>query len=182
MNNKAIQAICQVFLRARTIKVLSRYVELEQYFYNNQIEALRKISGGDKDLEEDVAELYEFCLEHSAAKALLNDIRSSRYFLGRGNCVLLKASTVARRLEFLDELDDEGYLEEYRTSKSSFDKLVDFIKDSPAYSKKKPQTPIRVQIAMALEKLGTYGNGTRFGRMRRKYGTEIRYGYPVVGR
>lgn len=105
------------------------------------------------------------------ARIELNKVQGRRYLKKRVQN-RVKLVTPERRLEVLEQLDDDDFKEEIRMSKSSFYKLIDMIKDHHLYQPKdgKPQRDIRLQVAIVLERLGTNGNGGSHSRLARRCG------------
>ena len=83
-----------------------------------------------------------------------------------------KLVTGKRRLEYLDELNDNKFKEEIRMSKASFEKLIDMIKTHRLYQlvNGHPQKDIKLHVAVVLERLGSNGNGTGQSRLARRCG------------
>lgn len=66
--------------------------------------------------------------------------------------------------------------------KTSFDKLVDKLKAHHLYQDKggRPQHNIQLQVAVVLERLGTYGNGvSHHGRLARRNGVGSKSAYSL---
>lgn len=105
------------------------------------------------------------------ARIELNKKRSRRYLLKRTHNKP-KLVTAQRRVDFLDEIDDDDFREEVRMSKPSFNKLVDMVKVHHLYQYigGRPQYDIRLQVSVVLERLGTDGNGASHGRLARRCG------------
>lgn len=129
----------------------------------------------DPKVKEDVAAISEAVRTvrkvGNVAKNNKKAIMKKRY-LHKGSNNLPKMMSQPSKIQYLYELDNEAFVEEFRMSKSSFFKLIDLIKDDSEYQPKgnKPQVDIRLQVAIVLERLGVDGNGASFSRLARRSG------------
>lgn len=147
----------KVTIRSRAIRFLKRSYRLEKTFNKNYIQLLRNAPHLNED--NDLIELFETYSSEKLIKSILKSILRRRYLSSRLRR-LPKASTQTEKVQFLDEIDDEGFLEELRMSKESFEKLIKLIEDNHVYHiSGRPQVDIRLQVAVVLEKLGCDGNG-----------------------
>lgn len=129
-----------------------------------------------KDLQ-DIAEVLHFNLKHNVDKQMMKYIKSKRYIV-RGKHNAPKLVTKERRLEFLlNQIDDEGFVNELRMDRNSFNALYNLIKDHPLYQSNgtRPQTDVRMQMAIVLERLGSYGNGSSIAKLARRSGVGSKY-------
>ncbi|OAD78972.1 hypothetical protein PHYBLDRAFT_141029 [Phycomyces blakesleeanus NRRL 1555(-)] len=109
----------------------------------------------------DVASIYEIYLagEIDVYNDMKAKIESSRY-LHKGKNDAPKFMTKEESLDHLLDLDEEGFLEEFRMSKASFYKIHDLVKDHFLYrsTAKSMQTDTRLQIAVVLRRLQANSN------------------------
>ena len=78
-------------------------------------------------------------------------------------------------------LNDDEFLQKYRMSRSSFNRLVELIKDDPIFhSKTKPQAPVSSQLMVWLKYAGTMGSGSSNSNQRSTF--RIGYGTSDVHR
>jgi hypothetical protein len=79
---------------------------------------------------------------------------------------------------FDDQLfNDNEFREHFRLSRNSFYQLYDFIKEHPIFStqkKRRPQTPIVLQLLIFLYKLSSSGTGGKFNRIAKFF--KVSYG------
>ncbi|OBZ80416.1 putative nuclease HARBI1 [Choanephora cucurbitarum] len=70
---------------------------------------------------------------------------------------------------FIHDLDEERFKQMFRMKQSRFFQLYEKIKDHPVYQPtgSKPQTDIRLQMMVSLERLGLHGNDASVGRIAR---------------
>lgn len=75
--------------------------------------------------------------------------------------------------DVLPKLDDERFRNEMRVSRRAFDFIVNEIKDHEIFISNKPmnpQLPVHHQLAIALYRLGRYGNAASQGMVARHFG------------
>lgn len=140
-----------------------------------------ELDDSDKEDLEDMAEVFRYNIEHNWNGKMIKYIKSKRYICQRKHKVP-KPVTKARRLDYLlNQIDSNGFVNELRMDKSSFDALYNLIEDHPLYesSDQRPQTDIRLQLAIVLERLGTYGNGTSVQKLARRSGVGSKYLIPL---
>lgn len=72
----------------------------------------------------------------------------------------------------MNELDNNRYRQEMRMSRDAFLKLHELIKDHDIFvsDSRRPQTDVMIQMMVAFEQLGFYGNGASIGRIARSAG------------
>lgn len=106
--------------------------------------------------------------EPTAVMESLAIVLSFRYYMPR-TCV--PKIDLYVKMNLLQQLDDERCRQEIRMNMGSFNQLFDLIKNSKYYvSIRRPQTEIKIQMMVALERLGCYGNGISVGRLARSTG------------
>jgi hypothetical protein len=105
------------------------------------------------------------------AVELLAYAQSNRY-LGRGSHVP-KVVAINAKLALLQALNGNRVRQEIRMDITSFNKLYWKIESHPVYEKYANcrRTDIRIQMMVALERLGCYGNGVSVGKLARATGT-----------
>lgn len=76
------------------------------------------------------------------------------------------------KYNLLLQLDENRVRQEIRMDLDSFNKLYDIISSHHVYSAYpgRRRTPIKIQMMVALERLGCYGNGASVGKMARSAG------------
>ncbi|KAI9356416.1 hypothetical protein BD770DRAFT_107038 [Pilaira anomala] len=133
-----------------------------------------------KKSEKETKMLINVCKDHIKnhfTRTLRKRLEKKKYLLDKGKNHLPKLVTKARRLFFLQTLDNDGFLKGIRKSKASFNKLYHLLKDHPNYQSTSPMsrmTDVRLQMAVVLERLGTFGNGSSCGRLARRSGIGIK--------
>lgn len=96
-------------------------------------------------------------------------VLSQRYLTDRSSSVPRAPS----RFEWcLKDLDEVRFKQTFRMNQESFYRLYDLIKDHEVYlpTGGRPQKDVRLQMMVALERLGMYGNGASVGRVARSAG------------
>ena len=120
----------------------------------------------ERDTAENSDEDYE---EDNKTLMQLTCVGENRFF---------KAKTTVPKIDFnlkynlIRSLDDDRVRQEIRMSWASFDILYSMLASNDMYTRHVTRRRVSVQVQMfvALERLGTYGNGTSVGRMARAYG------------
>lgn len=175
----------RVFPKANLIKSLKKSEKETKVHVKSYMETLQRLITADFKRRELYKMLINVCKDHLKnhfTRTLRKRLEKKKYLLDKGKNRLPKLVTKARRLLFLQTLDDDGFLEEIRMSKASFNKLYHILKDHPNYqraSSMSRMTDVRLQIAVVLERLGTFGNGASCGRLARRsgIGSKCNYSY-----
>lgn len=119
----------------------------------------RIIEGEDplEDIQENIPEITTYLL-----------LASNRYLSPRTKVPKMLSNAAF----ILQKLDSNGFRQELRMNRDSFYALYEMINDHNAFqsSSRNPQTDIKVQMMVALEQLGSYGNGSSVGRIARYLG------------
>lgn len=106
--------------------------------------------------------------EDDALEKVLESVLSDRYIEPLVNC--------KRAQHFLDvvvpELGDDDFRQEARMSRDAFYKICDMVRMHSVFynNSRLTQECVEVQLIVALNGLGTSGNGASFGRIARYYG------------
>ncbi|OWZ09378.1 hypothetical protein PHMEG_00017930 [Phytophthora megakarya] len=116
--------------------------------------------GTDLDMDtpaEELAELLQFVIQN-------------RYLVPRERIPL--SSDFAYNV--FPRLSDEDFKQQTRTTRSTFSKILTAIQGHNIFSNasQNPQAPVWLQLAVALDRLGTNGNGAFLGRSRKLWGLE----------
>lgn len=129
-------------------------------------------NNNEKKILDDIADILQIGLKYSADKAMLKYIESKRYLVPRKHDAPKLITKEAKIKFLLEEIDDDGFRNEMRMDRSSFDALYRKIKDHELYksSPKNPQMDIKIQMAVVLDRLGTYGNGSSLEKIARRAG------------
>lgn len=119
----------------------------------------RYLSGEDmlEDIEENIPEV-----------TALSIVLQERYLTPR-----TKVPRAPSRVDWLlNELDNDRFKQVLRMNRESFFEIFGLIQNHPIFKTevKKPQTDVKIQMMVALERLGLSGNGASTGRMARAYG------------
>lgn len=92
-----------------------------------------------------------------------------------------ECSSASSEDTFLPWLNDIEFLQKYRMSRESFDRVVDYIKDHPVFqSKTKQQAPVAHQLMTWLKYAGTEGSGSSNANQQNTF--KIGYGTADVFR
>lgn len=104
----------------------------------------------------------------SASLITLMVVLNHRYTAPR---TLVPKIDMFSKILLLQQLDEGRVRQEIRMNMDSFFLLYDQIKDSRFYTSPfRKQTDVRVQMMVALERLGCYGNGASVGKLARVAG------------
>lgn len=100
---------------------------------------------------------------------LLLCVKGSRYLCHRTQVPKISFNV---KLDLIKLLDNGRVKQEIRMDLSSFNKLHDMICVHPVFSEfeARRRTPIKVQMMVALERIGCYGNGVSVGKVARSAG------------
>ncbi|OAD74949.1 hypothetical protein PHYBLDRAFT_167283 [Phycomyces blakesleeanus NRRL 1555(-)] len=127
----------------------------------------------DHDTYKDFASICKLKLQQEKLMVtkVQDKISKGRYFF-KGQNKTKKLVTQKERLNFLLALDESGFLEEFRMSKSSFYKLYDLVKNHELYQQLSGfySIDVRLQISIVLDRLGSNGNSSSSGRLARRSG------------
>ncbi|KAI8334557.1 hypothetical protein BD560DRAFT_340583, partial [Blakeslea trispora] len=127
-----------------------------------QAKALASAAADNENMNSDGEETLELL-------TLLCVVDFCRYLEER---IHLAKSNMFENYMYIQGLENNRFCQEVRMNYNSFKTLLDLIKANKMYrpSGTKPQVDIRIQAIVALERLGTYGNGTSVGKVARKAG------------
>lgn len=109
------------------------------------------------DLRQNIPELVAYVL-----------VSQNRYLVPRGS-----VPRAPSKEEFLfNQLDNDRFKQELRMNRSSFFAIYEMIKGHEIFvsTPQKPQTDVKIQMMVALERLGSYGNGASVGKIARSAG------------
>lgn len=123
------------------------------------LEAVRKNNNDDED-----------CVNFApAALVALLSVLSNRYLSTRTQVPKINLYS---KISLLRKLDTGRVRQEIRMSLNSFNALHDMIRDHRVYRStgKKAQTLPKIQMMVALERLGVHGNGGSVGKIARSVG------------
>ncbi|OAD74541.1 hypothetical protein PHYBLDRAFT_144978 [Phycomyces blakesleeanus NRRL 1555(-)] len=144
--------------------------DLDQKIFD--LEELALFDDRDTEIYNDMIDRYSLFIDHNKVEEdIVEDIISYKY-LYKGKNAIPKLVTKENKLEFLENIGEDGFLKEIRMSKTSFNKLYNMVKDhafyqSPATSK---QIDVKLQLAIILEQLRSSGNDAAFSRIARRSG------------
>jgi hypothetical protein len=138
-------------------------------FFRNRLQfRVHREATGDDDTDEDELDMLAF--------AKLQELKSTRYLGRRGNYRKSQAKLFDEDLGNETPgsgrawLEGEEFLNKYRMSRDSFDKLLNLIEDNPVFGKKdgkgRKQAPPAHQLMILLHYLGTEGNGATNPKQR----------------
>ncbi|KAG3104168.1 hypothetical protein PI125_g13641 [Phytophthora idaei] len=99
---------------------------------------------------------------------ILVQVLSRRYTVGRRN----KPRSLEFAREYFLSLDDDAFRQLTRTTRESFEYICSKIKTHRVFynNSDHPQSPVWLQLAVALDRLGTNGNGASLGRTTNIWG------------
>lgn len=105
-----------------------------------------------------------------AVSDMLLLVQSSRYLVARER---ISSSTQLNADIFRESIPNSRFRQRTRMDKSSFERVVNEIKDNPVfhYNSRFPQAPAWLQLAVALDRFGNYGSGASLSRSQGLWGT-----------
>lgn len=91
-------------------------------------------------------------------------VESSRYITQRLP-VVTPPDRIGNFIQTMHDFDDDLFKQQFRVTKDQFDHILDRIKDHDIFRRQhyNPQRPVKFQLAVALNRLGRYGNGASKG-------------------
>lgn len=107
--------------------------------------------------------------------SMLTAVMSKRYLFPRS---ALPKVDIYTRWNLLQGLDDRRVRQEIRMTLDSFHIFHDLIKDHELYTSKengRPQIDLKIQMVVALSRLGSYGNANYVGRLSVHSGVSGKY-------
>ncbi|KIY70502.1 hypothetical protein CYLTODRAFT_441951 [Cylindrobasidium torrendii FP15055 ss-10] len=110
-------------------------------------------------------------LQMAADIEALKKIQDTRYLRGRGRVV--KAGQFNLLIDFaLSPEDHNRFVDMVRVSPYVFASILELIEDNPIFhnNSPNPQEPVELQLAVALYRLGRYGNGASVKDVARVFG------------
>lgn len=134
----------------------------------------------DKEDDEDFADYVDFLriqLKNDFDRQMMKHIKSNRYIVSRKHDKSKPASRGKRLKYLLEQMDSETFVQEMRMDRDSFDALFKILRDHPVYQStyQNPQTDIRLQMAVVLERLGLNNNDGSSKQLAKKYGVSSKY-------
>lgn len=141
---------------------MPKITQKQQIIEELEAKALASAAADNESINSDGEETLELL-------SLLCAVHSCRYLEER---IHLAKSNMFENYMYIQGLENNRFCQEVRMNYNSFKTLLDLIKTNKMYqpSGTKPQVDIRTQAIVALERLGTYGNGTSVGKVARKAG------------
>ena len=115
-----------------------------------------------------LSEFSQFMENEDNMAHLLMYLECTRYLI-RGVVPKINSST---KFDLIRTLDEGRVRQEIRMSWESFMELHDIVSTADIYTRNenKRRTDLRVQIMVALERLGSYGNANSVGKLARAMG------------
>lgn len=107
--------------------------------------------------------------DYDTTLEFLAHVQEHRYLRQRSNVPKIDINI---RFDLLQALDDNRVRQEIRMSLFSFNALHDKIVDHYIYAthEKQRRTEVKIQMMLALERIGCFGNGTSVGKLARSIG------------
>lgn len=145
-------------------KKLIEYLDDELEFLHEQY--IEEFLTGNEAVLIDIEEEMDFIEDE------LCEIENSRYLEDR---IYGITKFTQFREEFLESYDEINLQQILRMSKSSFLGILDQIKHHEIFQNNSnhKQMSVKFQLALALERLGTSGNGASVGRFAREFGISV---------
>ena len=162
------QSLHNTYLRTYVLYMLARDIILDS---DSETDSDQSSTGSDFNmpiLDDDDDDL-ELDLE------ILKTIRNTRYLNGWTNR-LPSAGNIHFAWIYSEQVEDHmRFMRMLRVSPPVFDLLVSSIKDHPVFRNNSnvPQTPVDIQLAVTLYRMGRYGNGASVEDIRRSCGVSV---------
>lgn len=159
--------------RKKILDCLKKSYKETKYIFEKHIQLLNNLKDCDED--EDTRKMYQEIIDQckdylengTYSKKMIKEIQKNRY-LHKGQNNKYKFVHRARKLALIThEADDATFLNLFRMDRESFEVLYEMVESHPEYSfsEKSPQIDVKLQLGIALEKLGSYGNGVSYDRI-----------------
>lgn len=103
----------------------------------------------------------------SIAETMYTFVSSMRYMADRD-----RQPVIDYMNEVLMKLPNEKWKEDTRMTRDAFEHIVELIKSDPVFQNdsNNKQAPVEIQLAVALYRFGTYGNGASVAQVAKKFG------------
>ncbi|OAD68703.1 hypothetical protein PHYBLDRAFT_173121 [Phycomyces blakesleeanus NRRL 1555(-)] len=150
--------------KQQTVAALKKLHKIRKFVAKKKKSLVQSLSASADELLKNISEVLEEKVDAelkkiAVVKDLEQNLQANRY-LHKGDNTLPKLKSKEEKLAFLEDLDADGFKEEIRMFKSSFNKLYKIIKDCSLYKSLKghKQTDVKLQLALVLERLGSDEN------------------------
>lgn len=147
-----------------SLEAIARHIDENSSDPDDKIDSL--------ELKEASKELKILAKIYNPTKPVIEFIKSKRY-LFRNKQYNKNKKTQLKKFQQFWKYDDEVFRTYVRMNHVSFEKLYNLIECSKEFSPR--QTPIKLQMSVALERLGSYDNGTNLEKLGKKWGFSSKF-------